>query len=173
MEKRKYLGSVNKDYIKTFRSKVIRVDEEDIKGYASLVRIEEVYRPFMEGETCLYDAGYSELGFLPDDENWMLWAMYDDKGGIIEWYFDITRKNTVDEKGNPYCDDLYLDAALLPNGEVLILDEDEIADAHNDGIITQNEYDMAYSVLEKLTRDRIIDVVYMKTFCSRLQLLFS
>ena len=173
MKKRKYLGSVNKNYIKTFISKIIRVDEDDIKGYASFVKIEEVHRPFMVGETCLYDTGYSEIGFLPDSENWMLWAMYDDKDDIIEWYFDITKVNAVDEEGRPFCDDLYLDIALLPNGEALILDEDELAEALTSGAITQNEYDMAYGTLNKLINDKIIDVAYMETLCFKLRLLFS
>ena len=172
MEKRKYLGNMNRNYIKTFKSKVIRINDDDIKGYVSFSKIEEVYRPFMAGETCLYDTDYSEIGFLPDNENWMLWAMYDNNDDIIEWYFDVTKKNTLDEEGKPYCDDLYLDIALMPNGEILILDEDEIKDALNKRMITQDEYDMAYSVMDKLIRNKIIDVVYMETLCSRLRLLF-
>ena len=54
MEKRKYLGSMKRNYIKTFKSKVIRINEDDAKGYASFAKIEEVHRPFMAGETCLY-----------------------------------------------------------------------------------------------------------------------
>ena len=173
MIKRKYLGSMNKNYIKTFNSKIIRVDDSDIKGYASFVEIEEVHRPFMVGETCLYNNGYSEIGFLPDGENWMLWAMYDDKDNIIEWYFDITKVNAVDEEGRPFCDDLYLDIVLLPSGETFILDEDELSEALISGAVTQNEYDMAYDTLNRLAHDKIIDVAYMETLCSKLRLLFS
>lgn len=53
---------------------------------------------------------------------------------IVEWYTDITRKNAVDENRNPYCDDLYLDVALLPDGSVLVLDENELKNALDSGI---------------------------------------
>lgn len=173
MERRKYLGSANQDYIKTFKSEIIRVNEENIKGYASFIKIGEVHRPYMIGEFCLYDNGYSEICFLPDDENWCLWAIYNENDDITEWYFDITRKNSLDEEGKPYCDDLYLDAALLPDGKILILDEDEIKDALDNKKITQNEFDMAYDVLEKLKGNKILDVSYMKMLCSKLRLLFA
>ena len=173
MEKRKHLGTANKKYIKSFSSKIIRIDEEDIKGYASLLKVEEVHRPYMVGDgVCLYDNGYSELCFLPDNEHWTLWAIYDENGDIIEWYFDITRKNSVDESGTPYCDDLYLDAALMPDGQIFVFDEDELKDALDSGKISQDEFDMAYIVLDELKVKKIIDVAYMKTLCSRLQLLF-
>ena len=173
MGKRKYLGSVNKDYIKKYKSKIIRVEENDTNGYASLVLIEEVHRPFMAGEICLYNAGYSEIGFLPDNENWMLWALYNDKGEIIEWYFDVTKINATDEKGNPYCDDLYLDAALTPDGKITILDEDELKEALDNGEINQSEFEMAYHVIKKLTINGMFDTTFMHLFCSKLRMLFT
>ena len=172
MERRRYLGRSYKDYFKTFTAKIIRVDEEDIKGYAAYLQIDEVNRPFMAGETCLADNGYSEIEFLPDNENWRLSAMYDNHGNIIEWYFDITRENAVDEDGNPYCDDLYLDVALMPDGQILVFDEDELQNALDDGDITQQESDMAHRVLSELIEKKIIDLTYLKMLCSRLQSLF-
>jgi len=173
LERRKYLGGVYKDYIKTFNSEMCRVDEQDVKGYVALLRIGEVNRPLIVGETCLYNNGYSELNFLPDDEHWQLSALYDDSGNIIEWYFDVTRKNAVDDEGNPYCDDLYLDAALMPDGKILIFDEDEIKNALDNGTITRHEFDMAYDVLNALKEKQVLDVTYMKKLCSRLILLFA
>ena len=176
MGRLKYLGRGFKDYFKTYASKMIRIDKNDIKGYASLIEIEEVSRPFFVGEKgaeyCLYDNGYSELGYLPDNENWMVWVLYNEKGKIFEWYFDITRKNSVDENGGPYCEDMYLDAALLSDGKLMILDEDEFRDALDNGDITQDEFDMGYRVLNTLL-EKIINVDYMETFCERLRGCFN
>ena len=169
MERRKYIVNVNRSYINKCSSQVVRIDEDNIKGYSALIQIEEVNRPFMAGELCLSDKGYSELAFMPDNENWMVWAMYDDQSKIIEWYFDITRKNSVDETGSPYCDDMYLDAALMPDGRIIILDEDELSDALDNGNITQAEFDTAYKVLNELIEKKIITVEYMEKFCSKLK----
>ena len=173
IERRKYIGHANKNYIKTFSSEIVKVNEENIKGYASIMMIDEVNHPFIVGDTCLYDNGYSEICYLPDNEHWMLWAIYDKNSNIVEWYFDITRKNALDNEGNPYCDDLYLDAVLLPDGKILVLDENEIRDALDEGKITQTEYDMAYDTLDGLIESKIIDITYMKMLCSKLRSLFS
>lgn len=176
MERRKYLGRYDKDFIKTIVSRTVRTDNIGIPGYAALVQIKEINRPYMVGENgskiCIADNGYSELGFLPDNENWQLTAIYDRNNDIIEWYFDITRKNAVDENGRPYCDDLYLDAALMPDGRILIFDDDELINALNSGSVNQKDYDMAHGVLKKLIDKKIIDIAYMKMLCSKLQLLF-
>jgi predicted RNA-binding protein associated with RNAse of E/G family len=177
LERRKHLGRVNKEYYNSVTSKIIRIHEVDLAGYVAYLQVNKVNRPFMVGdmgaEICLANNGYFEITFLPDDENWQMSAMYDNHGDIIEWYVDITRKNTIDEEGNPYCDDLYLDAALMPDGSILIFDEDELQNALIHGNINQSEFDMAYRVLNKLIDSKIIDLTYMKALCSRLLSLFE
>lgn len=169
MERRKYLGGPYKNHIKSFTSKTVRVDAEGLRGYASLLVIGEVNSPVFFGDTRIYDNGYSEINYLPDGENWMLSAIYDDGGGIIEWYFDITKKNAVDEENRPYSDDLYLDAALMPDGRILIFDENELSTALEDNKITRGEYDTAHEVLKKLMGDKIIGVAYAEALCSKLK----
>jgi predicted RNA-binding protein associated with RNAse of E/G family len=177
MERRKYLGRYDKDFIKSIDSRTIRVDDNDIVGYAALVRVIEVKEPYMVGvkgsEICIADNGYSELAFLPDNENWQMTAIYDNNNYIVEWYFDITRLNSVDEKGNPYCDDIYLDAALMPDGKLLIFDEDELKKAFDNGKITQKEHDNAFTVLHRLKEKNILTIAYVEALCSRLHLLFD
>jgi predicted RNA-binding protein associated with RNAse of E/G family len=177
MERRKHLGRYDKDFIKSIVSKIIRIDDFDTVGYVALIQIQEVNFPYMVGEKgseiCIGDNGYSELTFLPDNEHWQLTAIYDNNNDIIEWYFDITRKNDVDEMGNPYCDDLYIDAALMPDGRILIFDEDELMNAFSNGIVNQKDFDMAHSVLKKLIEEKIIDIAYVETLCSKLMSLFT
>jgi len=176
MEHRRYLGQVNPAFIQAHTAKVIRVDEKGLAGYAAQVTIEKAHRPFIVGEksaeVCLRDTGYSEINFLPDNENWCLSAMYDDKGRIIEWYVDITRKNAVDEDGQPYGDDMYLDAAVMPDGRVLVFDEDELLAARENHSITSGEYDMAYRVLHTLQDKQMLTISFMADLCAKLSLLF-
>ena len=176
MERRRYIGRTDKDFLKSFSSKVIRVDEKDLNGYAAYLKMHEVNFPFMIGEKgaeiCFGDIGYSRIDFQPDNENWRMLAVYDNHDEIVEWYFDITRKNAVDEEGNPYCDDLYLDVALMPDGRILVLDEDELQSAYEDGKVTVEEFNMAHRVKDELIEHKIVDVDHMEAFCSRLLALF-
>jgi len=172
MGRRKYLGEPYEKIIKTHNTKKIRIDENNLKGYASYMKIHEVNYSFIVdlngSKLCLYDNGYSEINYLPDNENWQFYGIYDNNENIIEWYFDITQINTIDENNNPYCDDLYLDIVLKPNGEIIILDEDELKEALNGKKITKEEYEMAYNVKNNLINDGIIEVNYMKKLCKRI-----
>ena len=172
MARRKYIGRPYKDYVKTYESKIVRTDN----GYAAYLKVIEANRPFMVGakgaEICISDDGYSSLEYLPDNKNWSMFSAYDAEGKIIEWYFDITRKNEVDEDGNPYLDDLYLDIVLTPDGKILILDEDELQSAHEEGLVSEEEFKMAYRVKDELIENKIVDVAYMKQFCAELFDLF-
>ncbi|MDR2590362.1 MAG: DUF402 domain-containing protein [Oscillospiraceae bacterium] len=171
MERRKYIGRPA-DYIKKSSKKIMRIENDNLKGYAAFLFIEEVYNPRFVGEKgreiCIADKGYSELCYLPDNENWMVWAIYDNNGKIIEWYFDISKTNSVDKDGNPYCDDLYLDIALMANDEILILDEDELLDAYNNGKITKDDYDLAYNIKEKLITEKIVDIKFMENLFKKI-----
>jgi len=168
MERRKYLGRYDKDFIKEITSSVVRTDEIGFSGYSSFIKILDVNYPYIVGdkgyEVCIGDKGYSELSFLPDNENWQMTAIYDNNDKIIEWYFDVTKKNAIDENGNPYCDDLYLDVALLPNGKILTFDEEQLEKALDDNIIRKNDYDMAYNVINMLKENGILTVGYMVCF---------
>ncbi|MCL2286920.1 MAG: hypothetical protein FWC32_11245 [Firmicutes bacterium] len=68
---------------------------------------------------------------------------------------------------------LYLDVALMPDGSILVLDEDELINAFNNGIVSQQDYDTAQGTVKKLIDEKIIDVSNMEALCSRLQLLFA
>ena len=64
MDRPRYIGQLK--IAKDFSSKVIRVDEKDIKGYASFIKIHEVYHPIIVNDFCICYKGYSTTGFLPD-----------------------------------------------------------------------------------------------------------
>ena len=176
MEKRKYLGQINNNIIKSMTSQIVRTDNIGIPGFAALENIHEVNRPLFVGEKgneyCIIDAGYTGLIFQPDNEKWSVVTIYNDYGDIIEWYFDINKINTVDEEGKPYRIDLYLDVALMPNGNITILDEDELQDALNAGLVTKQEFDMAYEILKQLLDNGTVDVSYMTELSEKLQALF-
>ena len=75
--------------------------------------------------------------------------MFDDKLNLIEWYFDIAKEVGV-ENSIPYEDDLYLDMIITPDGQKLVLDEEELLDALNRGEIIQSDVDLAHETLKKL-----------------------
>ncbi|MCR5664709.1 MAG: DUF402 domain-containing protein, partial [Oscillospiraceae bacterium] len=91
---------------------------------------------------------------------------FDDRGTLIEWYFDIAKSIGI-ENGIPFEDDLYLDMAIMPDGEKIILDEDELLAARNEGIISQDDLDGAYNTLRELEKKyayRLGDLVQLTEY---------
>lgn len=133
----------------------IRIDETFFKGVACFVKLQNVPKPkyVKKGnETlCIIDNGYSLIEAYPEGGKYALTIMFDDKGTLIEWYFDVAKTVGV-ENGIPFEDDLYLDLVITPDGETIVLDEDELLSAREEGLISQEDVDCAYSTLQELKR---------------------
>ena len=98
---------------------------------------------------CIMNNNYKWLEFYDYSSKVKLTAIYDENNRIIEWYFDIARKIGKDN-GLPYEDDLYLDVVVTSNGDVILLDEDELKEAYDRREMTIEEYKNAYKEAEQL-----------------------
>lgn len=130
-----------------------RIDNDYFNGYACLVKIENVEKPWLISDdgfnVCILDENYEWLEIYPDNEKYAITVMYDDKQNIVEWYFDMIKSSGI-ENSIPYIDDLYLDLVIGGNGEVIVLDENELKDALDRKDITKEDFDMAYKTLENV-----------------------
>lgn len=145
--KRRYANKVEGDYSQK------RLDEEFFKGYICNVKIKDVNKPLIVNngisEICIKDNNYEWIEVYPDNANYAITIMFDDKSNLIEWYFDIAKEVGI-ENDIPYEDDLYLDMIITPDGQKLVLDEEELIDAFNRGEIMQADVELAYKTLKKL-----------------------
>lgn len=168
--KRKFISGIHWDFLDSYSSKYIHIDDI-FSGYISLIKIDKVKQKitvdYEQSETILLDDGHKCLMFLPDNENWCVSAVYNTSNEIIEWYFDITKQNSIDEKGNPYYDDLYLDIAVSPDLKIVILDEEELKQALELKEITKSDYDMAHHTCNKIIKEIITNKDFLRSFFDR------
>jgi len=147
--------------------KKIRIDEDFFKGYACLVKVENMDKPLIVNngieEICIMDNGYELIEIYPDNGKYALTIMYDDKGNIIQWYFDISKEIGI-ENDIPYEDDLYLDMVITKEGNKSILDEDELLEAKDNNFITQEDVEEAYQTLKSLEEKYYDDKEYLHYF---------
>lgn len=145
--KRRYAFNTNDNY------RLLKIDETFFKGYACFLKLKNVDNPLIvyngNENICIKDNDYEWIEVYPTNENYAITIMYDNKSNLIEWYFDISKKIGI-ENGIPYEDDLYLDLVIMQNGEKIVIDEDELLNAKENGDITQEDVKLAYEVLEKL-----------------------
>ncbi|MCH7323413.1 DUF402 domain-containing protein [Solibacillus sp. MA9] len=131
------------------------VEEPDFTGYIALIEMHEVKEPLVTTqagqELRIVDIDYSWLQQLPMNEHYAVTTMFNAKGEVVQWYIDITNENGVDQ-GEPYMEDLFLDIIVLPTGEVIKKDEDEIVQALKNEWISDAQYELAYATFYKLLK---------------------
>lgn len=156
-----------------FRKKNIKYD--DFNGMVYYIKFDSRVKPsfFNDGVINAYikNENYTWYEVYPDDDNYLLTIMLDDKLNIIQWYFDISKSiNTVDI---PYQDDLFLDMVVTPDGKKHILDEDELEEALKNGVISKQEYDSAYEVLRRIEKQFGDNFEYILDFTEHIRNAFS
>lgn len=132
------------------------LDTKDFKGYITLLKTVKVTEPlsvnYGKKRLCIVDNGYIWLQQFPLEKNHTVTTMFDANGEIIQWYIDICNKNSI-ENNVPWMDDLFLDLILLPSGELIEKDADELEEAYANGIIDKSLYELAWNELNSIKRD--------------------
>lgn len=129
------------------------LDTKEFKGHITLLHTIQVSEPLFvnygEKDVCIVDDGYMWLQQFPSDKNHSVTTMFDANENVVQWYIDICLCNGTDN-GSPWMDDLFLDIVLLPSGEIIEKDTDEIEDALSKGLIDKQLYDLAWNELKTL-----------------------
>ncbi|MDB4868925.1 MAG: hypothetical protein JWR03_3258 [Cohnella sp.] len=139
------------------------MDEPQFHGFVTLYRIHELRDPLWKEyngrRMCLADKGYLWMQHFPKGEHFVVTTMFDPQGNVVQWYIDISKIQGLTDQQVPWFDDLYLDIVVLPTGELLLLDEDELEEALDDGLITARDSDMA-----QRTAARLMDLIRHNKF---------
>ena len=131
---------------------------QKVDNLLNYTQIEYVEKPFiLENGLCLIDNNYYIVEVLPKNENYAMRVYFNEKKERLEYYFDISLKNGLDEETRiPYYDDLYTDITVVQKN-IEVLDEEELEEALNMGKISKAEYNIANE-----TRDKLIQSIKNK-----------
>ena len=84
---------------------------------------------------------------------------YDKNNSLLYWYCDII-SYTYDERENSYCFiDLLADVIIYPDSRVIVMDLDELADATEQGLISN---ELLQDSLRKL--NKLLQIIYTGKF---------
>ncbi len=148
----------------------MKINDPFYKGAAGLIRINEVDKPatisYSSIPVKILDKGYYWLQIGPKDQNYWITVMYNEMEEIVQYYFDITDKNTILDNGESWFYDLMLDVVVLPDGQLFLLDEDELVQALNEGAITKEQYDKAYLTANKIIEELDDNIEHLRSICN-------
>lgn len=171
MQKKDILGHewMSKSFIFSSSMKVL---EGEYEGYSSLLEFSsgsrELYANDSGEKQCLSGEGYKWLTYLPMSENWALVSFFNPKHELLRWYFDISKRNFIDEKGIPCREDIFLDLIILPDGRTITKDADELQEALDKGVISVDDYNHAYKVHNQILNSRWNNISLLKTLSNTL-----
>lgn len=138
------------------------VNSTFFKGYIGLIEIKEVNEVQIwkcNGQNItVCDKGLKWLSILPQDDNYCITAMLNEKDEILLWYIDMIAGQGTDAEGIPYFDDLYLDLVVYPDGEIIVDDMDELEEALSQKDITQIQFDLAIETSNRLKNGLLHDI---------------
>ena len=123
-------------------------------GYVTLFKMNDVaaplYKTYKGRAVCIADKGYSWLQHFPDGMHFSVTTVFDSNGQIVQWYIDICRENGYCSAHGPWMDDLFLDLIVLPSGEIIEKDIEELEAALNSQSISDDEFALAWKEFDRI-----------------------
>ena len=144
------------DWNRLLEKKVIieDVENEYMNGKVCFLHMIKVSSPLIVnspiGNIMIANDGFKHLMFAPRNQNWWLTVMFDNENHLIESYFDITKENNFSNESNPYFIDMKLDVCIPNKDKPYIMDDNELKEVFDSGLITKEEYNLAYSTAKKI-----------------------
>lgn len=142
---------ITKTYLRDVDKYILKIWFDNDEFFVASKKIKFMENPFViSSGGCLMDNNYSIIEVIPKNENYAMRVYFDENNNILQYYFDVSLKNGVDEETKvPFYDDLFVDITVT-DGKIEVLDEDELDDALNSKIISKADYDLAIQTRDKL-----------------------
>ncbi len=168
---RKYMARSDWKRILLRETAYTEISSGETQGEASLLHILKVSKPLevssVDGKIMICDDGYYWLQVAFENKNWWLTAMFNPQGECIQYYFDVTKHNTID--GDNSCfDDLMLDIIVQPDGRSALLDMDELAEALAEGNISEEDYALAIKTSQEMLDGIKTEFIRLKDYCDKM-----
>ena len=145
-------------------------EHEGLQGHMSLSVLRELTGPltihYPFGDVLIADKDFRWLQIALKGQCFWITAMYDSNEQLINLYFDITNGNCFDNPDNPCFEDMYLDI-VAANNVLMILDQDELDEALENGDINRDEYDHAEKVCRELYKYLTVNIDKVAAWCNR------
>lgn len=92
------------------------------------------------------------ISFTFLDRGYKLGRFFDRDGHFLYWYCDIIEVSYDRDSDTYTINDLLLDIKIFPDGRVIILDAEELAQALEEGLITKEQAGKALRIFDSLLK---------------------
>ena len=167
--KRKYMKREEWHRMLQREYRCVPCEFEGMEGFVSILVLKKVTEPLYVADedkmVLIADNGYSWVQVALKDQYFWLTSMFDTEGRLLQVYFDICKGILFEEPENPCFDDMYLDIVLTRDGRLYVLDQEELEEARQEGVISEEEYQHAMVECDKLYQYLEKDKEKVMNFC--------
>lgn len=113
--------------------------------------------------------GYTWLQLAPENEHFWATVMFDEKGNLFQYYFDISYENHLDDPEGAWFYDMILDVVMRPGGDIVKLDRHELIELLKSGEVSKELYDLAVMSERQLISDIAGKETEIRRMCEELR----
>ena len=176
---KKRLDRDSKWFFQGFPYYHMRMDTDEFHGLVSIIELLAGDYFFWDmpkaGKTPVCGKGMLWLQLIPDNQHRVITAKFLPKSRTIDgvtysksvsvWYVDVIDSWGYDEDQVVYFNDLYLDVEFDIEGDVLVVDRDELDAAYDSGEITEEQYQTAIAEGDAIVSDLCTDIEKTQQWC--------
>lgn len=158
----------------------MRMDADDYRGLVSVIDLLDGDFMYWDmpkaGKTPVCGKGMLWLQLIPDDRHRAITAMFLPESQSVHgvtydkvvsmWYVDVIDSWGYDEDQVAYFKDMYLDVEFDPEGDVLVVDRDELDAAYQAGELTEKQYQTALAEGDAIVSDLCADIEKTQRWCA-------
>lgn len=147
----------------------MHMDNDLFKGWVSINYLTDGEERFWEyeksGHVPVCGKGMTWLTLIPDDRKRCIGAYIKPDRRVSVWYVDVIEETGIDEDGVVYYIDKYLDVILTPQGDMVVMDRDELDAAHLSGELSDSQYENALKEGELILEELAADIGKTEAYC--------
>lgn len=176
---KKRLDRDSKWFFQGFPYYQMRMDTDDFHGLVSIIKLLDGDFFFWDmpkaGRTPVCGKGMLWLQLIPDNQHRVITAKFLPESQTIDdvtysksvsvWYVDVIDSWGYDKDQVAYFKDLYLDVEFDIEGDVLIVDRDELDAAYYSGELTEKQYQTALAEGDAIVSDLCTDIQKTQQWC--------
>lgn len=160
----------------------MRMDTEDFHGLVSVIQLSRGDYYFWDmpkaGKAPVCGEGMVWLQLIPDNQYRAITAKFLPESRTIQektyskavsvWYVDVIDRWGYDDDGVAYFMDQYLDVIFDMEGDVMIMDRDELDDAYRSGELSKEQYRRAIAEGDAIVAELCSDIGATQDWCQRI-----